>query len=65
MTEHVLKILRYEHWKILEVCFMRATRGGLGSRPPLAFFENRKKYPDLGKKALIVSIFGLNIPFKM
>ena len=50
MTEHVLKILRYEHCKILKVCFMRATREGLGSRPPLPFFENRKKHPDFGKE---------------
>ena len=39
---------------------------GGGWEAPLTFFENRKKYPDFGKKkALIVSIFGLNIPLKM
>ena len=42
----------------------RAIRDG-GGRPPLPFFENRKKCPDFGKKALIVSILGLNLPFKM
>ena len=26
--------------------------------------ENRKKRPDFGKKALIVSTLGLNLPFK-
>ena len=30
-----------------------------------ALFENQKKCPDFGKKALIVSIIGLNFPFKM
>ena len=29
-----------------------------------ALFENRKKCPDFEKKALIVSILGLNLPFK-
>ena len=27
--------------------------------------QNQKKCPDFGKKALIVSIIGLNFPFKM
>ena len=31
---------------------------GWRGRPPLLFFENRKKCPDFGKKALIVSIFS-------
>ena len=44
----------------------RATRGRREGRPPLPFFENQTKCPDLGgEKALIVSIFGLNIPSKM
>ena len=28
----------------------RRGRGGRGGRPPLPFFENRKKCPDFGKK---------------
>ena len=39
--------------------------GGRGEGPPLSFSENHKKCTDFGKKALIVSIFGLNFPFKM
>ena len=38
---------------------------GEGGKPPLPFFENRKSALILGKKDLIVSIFGLNIPSKM
>ena len=45
--------------------FRRATWGERGGRPPLPFFENRKKCLDFGgKKVLIVSILGLNLPFK-
>ena len=36
---------------------------GSGGRPPLPFFENRKKRPDFGKKALILSIFELNFGY--
>ena len=32
---------------------------------PLPFMKNRKCALILGKKTLIVSIFGLNFPFKM
>ena len=35
------------------------------SDPRLPFFENREKKLDSGKKTLIVSIFRLNLPFKM
>ena len=35
------------------------------TEPPLPFFENREKKPDSGKKTLIVSIFRLNLPFKI
>ena len=41
-----------------------AQLGGKG-RPPLLFFENQKKCSDSEKKALTVSIFRLNLPFKM
>ena len=40
-------------------------RGCEGRRPPLLFFENKKKCPYFEKQALILSIFGLNFPFKM
>ena len=41
-------------------------KGGKGGRPPLQFFKNRKKCSDFGgKNVLIVSILGLNLPFKM
>ena len=41
---------------------MEGERGEGG--PPCLFFENREKCPDvLGKKALIVSFFGLYFPF--
>ena len=33
--------------------------------PPLPFFENRKRCPDFGKKVLITTILGLDLPFKM
>ena len=35
-----------------------------GGEASPALFENRKKCPDFEKKALIVSILGLNLPFK-
>ena len=41
-----------------------AKLGGQVGRPPMHFFENKKKYPDFGKNALIVSIF-VNLQFKM
>ena len=34
-------------------------------RPPLPFLENQKSVPILEKKDPIVSIFRLNVPFKM
>ena len=40
-------------------------RGCEGRRPPLPFFENKKKCPYFEKQALILSIFGLSFPFKM
>ena len=43
----------------------RTTRGERGGRPPLPFFENQKSALILEKNALIVSIFRLNLPFKM
>ena len=36
---------------------------GSGGRSPLPFFENGKKCPDFGKKALILSILGLNFRY--
>ena len=44
--------------------FKKADQLGRG-RPPLPFSENRKECPYFGKKALIVSNFVLNFPFKM
>ena len=36
-----------------------------GSKPPLLLPENRKVSSDFTKRALIVSIFVLNFPFKL
>ena len=56
------KILLVMHQKLIGRWCRTAIRGG---RPPLPISENRKKCPDFGKKmALIVFIFGLNIPSK-
>ena len=38
-----------------------AQQGGKWGRPPLSFFENKKKCYGFGKKDLIVFIFGLKI----
>ena len=43
-----------------------AQLGGWGrGRPPLPVFENQKKYPDFGRKCPDLSIFRLNLPFKV
>ena len=39
--------------------------GGEGGRPPLPYLKTEKSTLILEKKALIVSILGLNLPFKM
>ena len=41
------------------------TKRGEWGTPLLPYFENLKKCPNFGEKALVVSIFGLNFPTKM
>ena len=42
-----------------------ADLGGGEVSSTLPFLENQKKCPDFAKKALIVSILRLNLPFKI
>ena len=43
----------------------RNYKGEGGERSPLPFFKNWKKWPNFGKNALIVTIYGLNFSFKI
>ena len=58
----ILRLIQ-RYWCILSHTHKRATRGKRGSFPCL--FKNHKKCLISERKASIVSIFGLNFPFKM
>ena len=45
------------------ICIIGAQLGGSGGRSPLPCFKNQKKCPDFGKKTLILSLFGLHLPY--
>ena len=50
------------HYSAVKVFYIKlATRGS----PPLIFFENKKSALIVVKKALVLSILMLNLPFKI
>ena len=69
-----LNYQKYKAWKLSKFIFFskdkceklgRSTGSVERVEPPLLFFGNRKKNPDLERDALILFIYELNFSFKM
>ena len=65
-VEYVIILFHCDTVKIMKYIGVFIYTGvQLVRRPPLPFLENQKSVPILEKKDPIVSIFRLNVPFKM